>query len=789
MKLRSIFLFLVGFFFVSALYPVAHRLVESIENLTIKSLSQHIQNQDIIIFEGQVEALIGKTFHLWADRVHIDKKNLIATACGSKGAPVKFESNDFLMLTDELVLDLSKKTGHATNLKIHVREGFLSAGRAEKKSDNEWSMSNMVYTACDADHNHWHLSAQRAFIKSNYFVRVSGVLFKVGGVPIFGLPTMAFPIQGRSHSGFLIPKIYFDYDNGIGFKQEYYQYLGPHCDTTLGIDWNDKKGVVFTDEFRWARSPESYALFKGHYAIVRNAYKQEGGKIFAGTQHRYWLEGKDFHSFDLPALNAHVSSLLCADFGTDKRIGYQFFNTIQDIDDLFYNSWIFRVLWPSDIVNMGISRIKTQRQQFADLSAIEREMLNELVTTAQQNDPKVTQPLVHKKELENRVIITQLPHFSWNSAYARWGGVVGWRHDLFVDQIDYREEESERLFVYSLFETEKNVVPLNHATLVRLNYQGWLQALLPWFGHALRLAVQPVVQVRSLIEKDRYLNNNVVEKRLFARGSLRLFATSLVEWSLPELAFTSESWRSEYFVQPLVRWEYVPRFAQDHWFYIDRLDRFYAQNEISAGLSTAMMLNDVSLDIEVTQGYDFNNQRDIFPLKRGVSKSHVLPFRYSASLQHRFLQSSVVQEWDINAGKLLHSYFLNEFVAERVSLGAGYLYQARDAQQTWGLLANTPHFLLFNGSMPLSKQFSVHYDGQFYAEKGKHFFGLAQIKPLLHKVRLEYEGHCWGFYLGYEEKKYREIGIDKSERALIFSLRLDSLGSFAKKFKRPKLPK
>ncbi|QQR49007.1 LPS-assembly protein LptD [bacterium] len=764
-----------------------HNVAESVKNLTIKSLAQSVQNQDIIIFEGQVEALIGKTFHLWADRVHVDKKNLIATAAGGSRTPVKLESNDFVMLADELVLDLAKKTGHAKNLKIHIQEGFLSADRAEKKSDNEWSMRDMVYTACDADHSHWHLSAVHAYVKSNYLVCVSGVLLRVGGLPIFGLPRMAFPIQGHSHSGFLIPKIYFDYDNGFGFKQEYYQYFGPHADTTLGIDWNDQKGIVFTDEFRWARSPESYALFKGHYAIVQNAYKQESGKIFSGTQHRYWVEGKDFYSFDLPALKAHVSSLLCVDFGTDKRIGYQFFNTIQDIDDVFYNAWLFRILWPRDVINLGMGRTRTQRQQFADLSGNEKEILNGLVTVAQLSDPKITPPLVQKKEYENRVIITQLPYFSWNSAYARWGGIFAWRHDLFVDQIDYREEELARLFVYSLFESEENIVPLNHAMLVRLNYQSWLQALFPWAGHALRVAVQPVAQVRSLIEKDRYLNNNVIEKRLFAHGSWRLFATSLVEWSLPELSFTSESWRSNYFVQPLVRWEYVPRFDQDHWFYIDKLDRFYAQNEISAGLSTSMMLNDVGLDIEVTQGYDFNRQCDIFPLKRGVGASRFLPFHCSASLQHSCLQSSVTQEWDIYAGKLMHSYFLNEFLADRVSLGAGYLYQAPDAQRRWGLLANTPHFLIFNGSMPLSKQFAVHYDGQFYAEKGKQFFGLAQIKPLLHKVRLEYEGHCWGFYVGYEEKKYREIGIEKSERALIFSLRLDSLGSFAKKFKRPKL--
>ena len=62
---------------------------------------------------------------------------------------------------------------------------------------------------------------------------------------------------------------------------------------------------------------------------------------------------------------------------------------------------------------------------------------------------------------------------------------------------------------------------------------------------------------------------------------------------------------------------------------------------------------------------------------------------------------------------------------------------------------------------------------------------IRNIKPLLHRVRLAYDGHCWGFYVGFEEKRYREYGNNKSERYFVFSFRLDSIGSFAQRIKQP----
>jgi hypothetical protein len=87
-------------------------------------------------------------------------------------------------------------------------------------------------------------------------------------------------------------------------------------------------------------------------------------------------------------------------------------------------------------------------------------------------------------------------------------------------------------------------------------------------------------------------------------------------------------------------------------------------------------------------------------------------------------------------------------------------------------------------SVPLGSQFTLSYDGQFYATKKSAFFRLNGLAPLVHRLRIDYDGHCWGMYIGYEEKKYKEYGIGRDERAIVFAFRLESLGSFAKKFKR-----
>jgi hypothetical protein len=122
--------------------------------------------------------------------------------------------------------------------------------------------------------------------------------------------------------------------------------------------------------------------------------------------------------------------------------------------------------------------------------------------------------------------------------------------------------------------------------------------------------------------------------------------------------------------------------------------------------------------------------------------------------------------------------------SERYNIFVGALYQKPTTQVQRELLSDIPLFLMFGVTLPLGKHTQLHCDSSFYSTRS--VFPLwHKVRPLSHRIRLDYDGHCWGVSLGFEEKRYRQYGNWKSEHAFSMSLRLDSLGSFTKRFKRP----
>jgi len=112
------------------------------------------------------------------------------------------------------------------------------------------------------------------------------------------------------------------------------------------------------------------------------------------------------------------------------------------------------------------------------------------------------------------------------------------------------------------------------------------------------------------------------------------------------------------------------------------------------------------------------------------------------------------------------------------------VYQNSQMQKERELFSDIPHFVLFGVSVPLFKGMHVYYDGLFYSEKDTKFFPFDGLRPLRHSIRLDYQGHCWGISIGFEEKRYREYGNWQSDQALTLLIRLESLGSVAKRFKK-----
>jgi len=784
-KLLSVLIVLNLFGWWAFLKPTIRSFAETIKVLKINSLTQHVVSSGVAAFEGEVELLVDNKFHVWAEKIVVNKMDKTIEASAKSPSAVSLETDDFLILADKIVLNVDKRVGYADNIRMHVDEGYISAGKAQKLNDSDWAMEDMLYTPCGAEKPHWHFKAQKAVVHGNYFIKGDWLVFKIGRMPVFGLPRMVFPIQGQSKSGFLIPKFAYDYEYGLGIKQEYYWYLSKHCDTTMGVNWVNRKGFVLSDEFRLARAADSYTLVNSWYGDTRNVYVQRSGRIFKKTLHRYGIEGKDFRAWKGIFLGGDVSSLGRIDVGSDKRIGYNFSNSIEDVDDSYYNSVALRSCWPKNLVEAKLEAVRVSRKQFENLTDDDKKQLEVLVESQPNNTLNVNSLNFNKKEIADNGTISYLPHFEWTSSYKIFKNLFAYRNDLFFDQISYRQSESEKFYINSVQANEDKIIPFRSADIARLGYSGTLEQSIRTQIGVGRVFVLPNFQFRSKLENESRFGKNVFERNCCGYGGYRAYMEYGSEWAFPELFFSNESGSCSNCFQPVASWEFLPKFIQTNWYQMDKWDRAYPKNEVALSLRNDIYLKDYFLNLQVTQPYDFYKQDDIFYLRRGVETNHLLPFKYTASLGKDSTQFTAAQEFEWGSLRMLQSMLSVGFKVDKCNVSCGYLFQNDKMQVNRALLSNIPHFWLMNLSVPVTKNTTVNYDGQFYCESRPHIFAFNTLKPLIHRLRLEYEGHCWGVSLGFEEKKYREYGNNRAERSWFLSFKLESLGSFSQKFKKP----
>jgi hypothetical protein len=302
-------------------------------------------------------------------------------------------------------------------------------------------------------------------------------------------------------------------------------------------------------------------------------------------------------------------------------------------------------------------------------------------------------------------------------------------------------------------------------------------------GQEVSFFFEPHLQLRSNIRKN-------MNKTSTTSPNSKMFLKAGIEWSLPERVMYSKNYRYMHYIHPMFRWTYLPKFYQKHWYYIDRLDRSYPENKLSFILRNNWKLDRLHIDLLSEQHYDFYSKSDILPLYRCYNQKHLSPLRLQLNCYYEWSDSqgidvSFAQEYSWKSLSLIQSEILASVKWKDFSLFLGYLYQKRALQKERMLFSDIPAFAIVGVTVPTGKKLCFHYDGSFYS-KYKHLFPIFNtMKPMLHRLRLDYKGHCWGASIGWEEKRYRQYGKWKSERAITFALRLESIGSFAQKFRRP----
>lgn len=107
------------------------------------------------------------------------------------------------------------------------------------------------FTRCEPGAEAWALESRRIRIDQEKKQGTAiGAVLRLGGVPVFFVPYMRFPVTDERQSGFLVPEIGYSQENGLDVAVPYYFNLAPNYDTTVTPRIMSERGVLTEVELR-----------------------------------------------------------------------------------------------------------------------------------------------------------------------------------------------------------------------------------------------------------------------------------------------------------------------------------------------------------------------------------------------------------------------------------------------------------------------------------------------------------------------------------------------------------
>lgn len=727
----------------------------SFKTVTITSRQQRLVTPNQLEFIGDVVITADNKVRINAEKVFVDRTTNSIHVPPVEGSWIIIQTDDATMLARQLFINADSAEMKAHELKVHTAQGRISARSAECRTNGDWQMNDILFTACQEDYPHWSFAARRGCLHKKFLVRVSGISFMVGKVPIIFFPLVMFSLNSAtSTSGFFFPKMYFDKNGFAGIKSEYYMDLGARCDNTVGLYYRHRLGIIASDELRWANSPEELFTINAKVSREWDSWIERDGKIVRGGDTNYLIKGKYLQPLNFGSVP--VQSLVFLDLGSDKGIEYRFYNELNAVDNTFENFWILRHATNQYQLQGGCESERVRQSRFS-------------------------QPLGPGTPLQekiNNLTVTRVAPLDYSSAYYPLNKWISYSQDCFVDYCDLRE--TEKLKMYDNQARLQEVRDLAHVNkgAMRFGYVGRAQCAYAIGSNHVVATLSPNLHLRSSLQSNNEPDPLALSSS--SRPQQHAFVSGGVEWNFSEL-----NW-NRVFVQPQLSWSFVPQVKQDHWFWMDKYDRVYPSNVIAASTRCNYAGDDDSFSsLMVSQGVNCGSSVDLLPLVRNPYQRHMLPLtvRFEHSRDSLYLSCEQLLSW--KHGTLLQLTTTVGLERESYNLSLSYLYQHPAFQRQCKLLSDVPHFLLCSITVPLGSKIQAQYESVFYADIKDKFFRLNRIRPLCQNVYLSYRSDCWAVLLGYEEKRYKRCGKWQSEQAFVFSFKLESLGSFAKKFKRP----
>ena len=171
----------------------------------------------------------------------------------------------------EINLDDNSVTFFQANLFDTGNGYYLSAEKIVRVNAERYIATECTLTSCTPRKGGWTLEADEVDYRTNDFATGSSAVLRLGPVPVFWFPYLAWPTVRERRSGFLAPEISTEssskkrLDLGTRLKVPYFLVLGPEHDVTIAPDLIEERGVGLELDYNYA----FMARQRGRFRVFR----------------------------------------------------------------------------------------------------------------------------------------------------------------------------------------------------------------------------------------------------------------------------------------------------------------------------------------------------------------------------------------------------------------------------------------------------------------------------------------------------------------------------------------
>ena len=238
--------------------------------------------KEIILLKGHVNVIF-KQQHLLCDEAIIDEKNNHITAKGNvilKNARTTLRSER---------LELNYKTNKGKLYKGVITSGrtLFQADLIEKVGKDEYVADKAYYTACLTCPASWGFTSSRIKAKIGDYAIIHNPWLYLLELPTLPLPYLVIPLNAKRRTGFLVPRVSSNTDNGLTLEQPFYWAINHSSDATFSLINYEKRGLQAFGNYRYILSPTSSGELNASFLRDRST----------GHRKRWFTEYKHFLDF------------------------------------------------------------------------------------------------------------------------------------------------------------------------------------------------------------------------------------------------------------------------------------------------------------------------------------------------------------------------------------------------------------------------------------------------------------------------------------------------------------